>query len=238
MQHRNGLLGGVVLVLLLALSACQFPRDPDGTLDRAAGGTIRVGVGQRMPWAGWEGDRPVGAEVQLVEEMAGRLHARLEWARGSDEELLEALEHRALDVVAAGLDAKSAWKTKITFSRSFLSTRTILAVAPGVPAPHQLHDVTVAVDQPDGAEAALLKEHGAHVVPSDRHDVPRLVEDWQLGPELHSTGIKLENQKHVFALPLGENAWLLRVNRLLVGSEDKARRLLRQMDPEEGGAHG
>ena len=225
----------VVIAGGVALSACQFPRDPDGTLDRASGGTIRVGVGQRMPWAGWDGDRPVGAEVDLVTAMARRLHARLEWARGSDEELLQALEKRALDVVAAGLEAKSPWGSTVSFTRSFLTTRSVLAVGPGVPAPRRLHDVTVAAP-PDGADAALLREHGAHVVAEDRRDVPRLVEDWQLGPELRRTGVKLMEVKHVLALPLGENAWLLRVNRLLEGSAERARRSLRRLHPEEGGA--
>jgi len=225
----------VVVTVACLLSSCQFPRDPDGTLDRATGGTIRVGVGQRMPWAGWEGDRPVGVEVELVSGLADRLHARIEWSRGSDEELLEALQKRALDLVAAGLDDRSAWKTKVSFTRFFFRTRTVLAVAPGVPAPHRLHDVTVAAE-PDGAEAALMREHGAHVVPDDRRDVPRLVEDWQLGPDLRSTGVKLEDAKHVLALPLGENAWLLRINRMLVGSSPKTRSLLHQLEP--GGAAG
>jgi polar amino acid transport system substrate-binding protein len=226
----------VALAVAAGLSACQFPRDPDGTLDRAAGGTIRVGVGQRMPWAGWDGDRPVGAEVELVADLANRLHARIQWSRGSAEELLEALQKRALDIVAAGLDDRSAWKTKVSFTRFFFRTRTVLAVAPGVPAPHRLHDTTVAAE-PDGAEAALLREHGAHVVPEDRHDVPRLVEDWQLGPELRPTGVKLEDAKHVLALPLGENAWLLRINRMLVGSSPRTRALLRRIEPE-GAAGG
>jgi polar amino acid transport system substrate-binding protein len=224
------------VAVAVLLSACEFPRDPDGTLDRAMGGTIRVGVGQRMPWAGWEGDRPVGVEVELVTDLAHRLHARIEWSRGSDEELLEALQKRALDIVAAGLDDRSAWKTKVSFTRFFLRTRTVVAVAPGVPAPHRLHDTTVAAE-PDGAEAALLREHGAHVVPKSRRDVPRLVEDWQLGPELRPTGVKLEDAKHVLALPLGENAWLLRINRMLVGSSPRTRTFLRQVE-SEGAAGG
>jgi polar amino acid transport system substrate-binding protein len=226
----------VAVAMAAVLSGCQFPRDPDGTLDRASGGTIRVGVGQRMPWAGWQGDRPVGVEVDLVTELANRLHARVEWCRGSDEELLEALQKRALDIVAAGLDDRSAWKTKVSFTRFFFRTRTVLAVAPGVPAPHRLHDTAVAAE-PDGAEAALLREHGAHVVPEDRRDVARLVEDWQLGPDLRSTGLKLEDAKHVLALPLGENAWLLRINRMLVGSSPRTRSLLRHLEAD-GGAGG
>jgi polar amino acid transport system substrate-binding protein len=227
----------VAVAVAVLLSACQFPRDPDGTLDRATGGTIRVGVGQRMPWAGWDGDRPVGAEVELVTAMAAHLHARIEWSRGSDGELLEALGKRALDVVAAGLEATSPWRSAVTFTRSIITTRSVLAVPPGTRSPGRLHDVTVAAP-PDGADAALLREHGAHVVPEDRRDVPRLVEDWQLGPALHPTGVKLNEVKHVLALPLGENAWLLEVNRLLKGSAERARRSLRRLEPEEGGAGG
>jgi polar amino acid transport system substrate-binding protein len=226
-----------VLVGAVVLAACQFPRDPDGTLNRAVGGTIRVGVGQRMPWAGWQGDKPVGAEVELITDMAQRLQARLEWSRGPDEELLEALQKRALDIVAAGLDDRSAWKTKVSFTRFFFRTRTVLAVAPGVPVPHRMHGTTVAADLAS-ADAALLREHGAHVVPEDHGGVARLVEDWQLGPKLQPTGIKVYDTKHVLALPLGENAWLLRINRLLVGSSPRTRTILRRIEPEAGESGG
>jgi hypothetical protein len=49
--------------------------------------------------------------------------------------------------------------------------------------------------------------------------------------------VKLEDAKHVLALPLGENAWLLRINRMLVGSSPRTRALLRRIEPE-GAAGG
>ena len=232
-MFRRAQLLVLVFVTVLLASSCEYPRDADGTLDRARGGTLRVGVGQRMPWAGWDGDQPVGAEVELVEQMAGRLHTRIQWTRGSDEELLHALEEEALDLVAAGLEAESAWATKVSFTRSFVDTRTVLAVEPGVPKPKHLKGATVAT-APDSVDAALLREHGARVVPEDRHDVPTLVEDWQLNRELRPTGIELTDAKHVLALPLGENAWLLRVNRLLVGSSPRARRALKRVEGPGG----
>jgi polar amino acid transport system substrate-binding protein len=226
------------LVLVVAAApGCQFPRDPDATLDRVKGGVVRVGVGQRMPWAGWEGDRPVGAEIELVQEMAERLHARVQWTRGSDEELLHALEKRAIDLVAAGLEARSPWAAKVSFTRAFLHSRLVLAVAPGVKPPGRLDGATVAAS-PDGVDAALLREHGAHVVPEDRHDVAVLVEDWEIGPGLRPAHIKIENEKHVLALPLGENAWLLEVNRLLAGSTPRARKALERIQSEGSAGSG
>ena len=38
------------ILFLLALTACDLPRDSDGTLDRVRGGTMRVGVVIDTPW--------------------------------------------------------------------------------------------------------------------------------------------------------------------------------------------
>ncbi len=54
----------VLLLSAIAASGCQYPRDPDGTLNRVEGGVMRVGVTEADPWVALEGDRPVGgAEV-------------------------------------------------------------------------------------------------------------------------------------------------------------------------------
>lgn len=61
----------------LVLAGCSLPRDPEGTLQRATGGTIRAGVTAREPWARLEGEAPAGVEVDLVEGFAREIDAEV-----------------------------------------------------------------------------------------------------------------------------------------------------------------
>ncbi|HEX5980905.1 MAG TPA: hypothetical protein VFY52_07450 [Thermoleophilaceae bacterium] len=81
----------VLLLVAVAATGCQYPRDPDDTLNRVDGGVMRVGVTEADPWVLLEDDRPVGgAEVELARRFARDVGARIEWVQGSEEELVDA----------------------------------------------------------------------------------------------------------------------------------------------------
>ena len=69
------------LLLLAAVLAvgCQYPRDPEGTLDRVRGGVMRVGVTHVDPWVKLDGGTPSGVEVELLERFARTIDAEVEW---------------------------------------------------------------------------------------------------------------------------------------------------------------
>ncbi len=61
----------LLLAAALALGGCEYPRDPEGTLDRVRGGTLRVGISPSEPWVTLaENEPPAGVEVELVQEFA------------------------------------------------------------------------------------------------------------------------------------------------------------------------
>jgi polar amino acid transport system substrate-binding protein len=59
------------LAIAGAVAGCDFPADPEGTLDRVSGGTMRVGVIEDPPWVILEdGREPAGMEPELVRQFA------------------------------------------------------------------------------------------------------------------------------------------------------------------------
>ncbi len=62
-----------------------------GTLERARGGVLRVGMTEADWWARRDGRARSGVEVELVSRFAESLGARIEWTDGSEEELFEQL---------------------------------------------------------------------------------------------------------------------------------------------------
>lgn len=109
------------LALTLGLAGCAgFPADPDGTLDRVSGGTLRVGISPNGDWTEItdEGE-PSGVEVTLVEQFAESIDAEIEWMEGGEEALFTELEEGALDLVVGGFTDKTPWSTHAAITKPF-----------------------------------------------------------------------------------------------------------------------
>jgi polar amino acid transport system substrate-binding protein len=222
---RSGLAALIVAALLVVgAGGCGIPRDPESTLDRVRGGTLRAGITASEPWTTLEGGRPGGVEVALVERFAHELGAKVEWVDGSEAELIGALEVRELDLVVGGLTADTPWQSKAAITRSYATTRVVVAVPASQPPPGDIAGLRVAVQA--GSDAAGILEDKTDAVAVRVPDVTRVtgsavaVNEWLLDNlGLRDTGVHLSKAKHVMATPLGENAFLVRLERFLIAHQ-------------------
>ena len=223
----------VLLVAVLALlpAGCGIPRDPEGTLERVRGGTLRAGITASAPWTTLEGGRPGGVEVELVERFAGELGARVEWVDGSEADLIAALEMRELDLVVCGLTADTPWQARAAITRSYATTRVVVAVPSSQPVSEDIAGLRVAVE--DGTEEAGILEDKTDAIAVRVPDVAEVtgsavaIEEWRLADlDLRDTGVHLSRSKHVMATPMGENAFLVRLERFLIAHQGEVPALL------------
>ncbi|GGE99632.1 transporter substrate-binding domain-containing protein [Mycetocola zhadangensis] len=108
------------LVLSLTGCASQFPADPDGTLERVTGGTLRVGLSPNGNWADMtDGGEASGIEVTLVEEFADTIDAEVVWTEGGEEKLFTDLAAGRLDMVIGGLTDTTPWSEKAAITKPF-----------------------------------------------------------------------------------------------------------------------
>jgi polar amino acid transport system substrate-binding protein len=224
----------LAVLACLALGACQYPRDPEGTLDRVRGGTLRVGVSPAEPWVVLEGNRqPAGVEVALVEEFARTIDAEVKWVEGSESELMEALDGRQLDIVIAGLTRRSVWMHSAALTRPYLTTQSVIAAPDEASAERLAEDlegvsITVEANSPEAAK--LEMDTDARVVPvEDLKEVrgPAAVHDYELDDlGLVRTDVELDEHEHAMAVSLGENAMLVTLERFLLDREARAGELL------------
>jgi len=114
-----------IATLSLAL-ACGLPRDPEGTLDRVRGGTLRVGFVVDTPWVTAVRDGAGGIEGAIAAELARGLGARIAWTHASETPLLTALHDGDLDLVIAGLTKGSPWAAKASFTRPYYVDTTTM----------------------------------------------------------------------------------------------------------------
>lgn len=121
-------MAGLVAIATAAsmlVGCASIPADPDGTLDRARGGTLRVGVTESAPWVVLSEDgEPTGTEPELVRAFAERIDAEVEWTQGSETRLTDALESGELDVVIGGLLDDTPWAQSAAVTRPYAEVST------------------------------------------------------------------------------------------------------------------
>jgi polar amino acid transport system substrate-binding protein len=223
----------VIAVVVVLLCGCQYPRDPEGTLDRVRGGVLRVGVTDADPFVKLSGPEPAGVEVTLIEGFARSLGARVEWVERSETDLMQALHGRQLDVVIAGLTRRSVWQHEVALTRPYVTTQTVIA-APDEATAERLSDdlggERIAVEASSPEAAKLEEDTDAVVVPVDdlaSVDGPAAVPDWLLDDlGLVRTDAELDEHEHAMAVSMGENAFLVALERYLLDRETRARELL------------
>jgi polar amino acid transport system substrate-binding protein len=225
----------LAVALMAALAGgCQYPQDPEGTLDRVRGGVMRVGVTQADPWVQVPtGGDPTGVEVELVERFAETLDARVEWVEGSESDLMEALRGRQLDVVIAGLTRQSEWQRVAALTRPYLTTQVVIAAPDRRQAEELSADLGgagIAVEANSPEAAKLEEDTDAVVVPVDdlaSVDGPAAVPSYLVDDlELVRTDAELDEHEHAMAVSMGENAFLIELERFLLDREAEAAEIL------------
>ena len=110
-----------VAALAFALTACDLPRDPEGTLERIEGSSMRVGVTDSPPWTIVTEGEPAGVEAELLRQLARDLDAEIEWVEGSESEILEDVEQGHLDVAIGGFTADNPWAKNVMFIQPYFT---------------------------------------------------------------------------------------------------------------------
>ncbi len=126
--HRLGrrrLLLGVLLLPALAACDGRYPADTEDTLDRAEGGTLRIGVSPHPPYTDAAEDGSVtGSEVDLIRGFCTTIGAVPSWRVGAEGVLAPSLHDGDLDVLIGGLDSTSPWKDQIGLTRPYRTVHT------------------------------------------------------------------------------------------------------------------
>lgn len=216
-----------MVIVAPAGSSCQFPGNPEGTLDRVEGGTLRVGVIEDPPWVDLSHPEPRGVEPDLVREFAGELGAEIEWVEETDTELFAALRGFQLDLVIGGLTTASPYAVEAAFTRPDADTEVEIGVPPGAEFTDELGGERIWVRRHSSA-AALLKQEEEDAIPIvfdhlRQVDAAALLESWEieaLGYE--STDYILRDDEHAFAAAAGENTFLVELEDFLLDRRRQA----------------
>lgn len=211
----------VLTALAVPIAGCdRYPQDPRHTLAEAlARDTLRIGVIAAAPWiTGEPPGVPGGPEAALLRDLADSLGVAVDWQWGTEAELLEALAHYELDVVAGGIVASTPWKAHVALTLPYYTSHTVVGIPAAASIPEGLA-MPVAVRPASGLRDAL-DDRGLEVqVREDLRGVdgPVAAELWEVeGMGLRNAHVRLRTERHVMAVPPGENAMLMRLEDALL----------------------
>lgn len=217
-------------VPLLLGSACDAtPKDPERTLERVSGGVLKVGVTASDPWVILGDEEPSGVEVSLVEHFAETIDSEIEWTEGPEEELFGALKYGEIDLLIGGLSSRSPFAKEAALIHTYLTTQVVVALPESERVPEDIAGLEVAVEKGTEAAGILEKTDAEVVLVEDVAEVGglRAIDDYLLDDlGLQETGDTLIETDHAMAVRLGENGFMVTLERFLLENSDLVHDLL------------
>lgn len=218
----------LIILAVLVLVGCRYPVNIERPMAAMHGGELNIGLSENPPWVINSAQGPAGLEVEIVRALAEDMNATINWHWDSEGNLLAALSHYQLDLVIGGLTQDSNVSALATPTKAYYQSHYSVGVPEGTPLPSNLEDVEVAVPVVNHIARALKKEG---VIPHPSPDLGAQNEAaanpaWWLRAHDYQVGDwEIATDHHVMALPKGENAWMLAVQRHLNSYPDIEQRL-------------
>lgn len=222
----------LLLVAAMTLVGCRYPTDAEHSLERIRGGVMKVGLTENPPWVIRNADGPAGVEVEIIGRLAEQLDADVQWYWDNESALLQALKAHQLDLVAGGLTKSSRLSKFAAPTKPYFQSRYTVGVPEAGELPASLSGQKVALHPVNHYNEALTDEGAQPVLQPNLANVGGAVAAptwWLLAHGFEPGTWELTTDKHVLALPMGENAWMLSVQRHLNEYPDIAQRL-RQLE--------
>ena len=194
---------------------------------------MTVAAVDHLPWVIVRGEgEPQGAEVELVEALARDLGVSIEWRRMPAFEALEGLERGEVQLAIGGFERKNvAAVAGAAPSYVYFREALVIGVRPETATPEDLEGRRVYVPPEEQANELVRSEGGVPVAEWSERVALAAVPHWRLESlGLVPSGIVLQ-RRDVVAVPPGENAWLMRIERFLRSEADDIDARLRAHQP-------
>lgn len=211
------------IVLSLTLMGCRYPQNVERSMSDIEGETLFIGITENPPWVIATAAGPQGVDIDLLDRFAESLDATIEWHWGSENELLQALQHHQLDIVAGGLTSNTRLGQLAATTRPYYTTHHVIGMATRGTQANTLEKTSVAgqkvaVPRLNRVMQPIRALDATPVITSRLHDAPGWVAapHWWLDAHgFRPTTHRLASEHHVMALPKGENALMLALQRHL-----------------------
>jgi polar amino acid transport system substrate-binding protein len=207
----------LIPLLAIILNGCDdFPKDANGTLKKAENKVLRVGVAAYDSASKVSTD-VIDDEVKLVNLFAEQIHSQVTWVKGSQTDIIELLHNFDLDIGIGGFTSPSPLEKEVAFTHPYQSDVLKIGGAPNEKLPGKIKGQRVWVTNLIAA-SFVKKEGGIPILTDTLVNNKGLIaanETQLIKIGAQVSNITLKKDEHVFAIPKGENALLMKLEKFL-----------------------
>ena len=208
--------------LLFFLSGCEsYPNDPKNSLEEAKAKKLRVGFIEAPPWIWVEDGEVKGIEAEIVKGFAENINTEVEWIKGTEEELMPLLEAFELHLVVGGLTQSTPWKKHVGLTGPYKKEKVVVCNTNGDEIPKEIEDHPVGVKKGSAIGAYVKKKNGIPVFQDSLQTYQGLVAvyEYELDAfDCSASQLSIHTERHVIAVPKGENNLLMTLEEYLNGA--------------------
>jgi polar amino acid transport system substrate-binding protein len=215
-EFYMGKLYSVFCVILLLSSCTSFPKDANNTLESVRGHVIRVGLSAYDSSEAASG-RPATFEMYIINQFAREVNAKVQWVKGSQSEMIQLLEDQHLHLAIGGYKSPSPFEKVVSFSRPYLVAKIIVGAVGSAPLPETIKNKEVVVLNPviglyvkENGGKPVLKDtltQGSYLIAGTEEELKKM--------HVQVSNIVLHEEKLIIALPKGENALLMQLEKCI-----------------------
>lgn len=209
----------LLLFIIGCLQACEsYPNDPKNSLEEAKAKRLRVGFIEDHPWIWAEGGEMKGIEAEIIKGFAEKIDTKIEWIKGTEDELMPLLETFELHVVVGGLSRSTPWNKHVGLTGPYKKVKVIVCSTNGTAIPEEIEGWQVGVKKGSAIGAYVRQKKGIPIFMDSLPDYQGLVAVYEYDKDLFDCGdsrLSIKTIKHVLAVPKGENNLLMTLEEYL-----------------------
>lgn len=207
------------------LTGCNnYPRDPNDSLQQAQTHGLKVGASESTPWIEFTDGEIAGTEAELVEKFAKSINAEVEWIKGSEGSLMKMLKANELHLVVGGITKETPWSNHVAITKPYTTQHYLVCSTSGHPLPKDLQNQQIAVARGSPLSAQIRERGGIAEQLNSLSGFRGLIAVPAYERDFYPCGkesLFLSPSKHVIALPMGENALLMALEKYLNEAYDR-----------------
>lgn len=105
--------------VIVLLTACSFPKDPENSLQEARQRGLRVGIVNNPPYTTYKNGIAGGTEAGIINRFAKSGGLKVTYICGTESVLMPQLEKYNLHLIIGGFDKKTIWKDKAGLTTTY-----------------------------------------------------------------------------------------------------------------------
>lgn len=116
----------IASILLIILTGCNYPKDPENSFDEANNDSLKVGIVNNPPYVIIENGKVSGTEIEILKNFANSNELNISFKEGSESILVKKLKNYTIHIIAGGFDKKTIWKKYTGTSTTYDSEHLFL----------------------------------------------------------------------------------------------------------------